>query len=468
MPIKFSEEFNISNELIETYGVFDVIMDVDTHVFVDPALLELCDEPEFSNAEEKIKKYFSDIIKLLSHSKNTDDMYWKAANKKLKFKELSGTCFGYSKKSTDGNAIGGVLREKILSTTKELIDEGETDPTLFELLGVFQENIGCDRISDLITFILAENILEYTERIAHTFNINNLTVQFGKKTYQVCENNYNGKPLLLLPKTILSPLPVMTDFDDIDTISAENERVREAINRYIDFDNRKKLSKSDILFLMRNNPEFRQTIISSYKNFPKTPYDFDADPAGEYAWYAAAKEYTSQYPLNFSEITISTIDDVEKIARLICEQFKSLVENNGLSALLFDSNGKPKKESASQLLFFGVADSYCIANDIDLTREGNNGRGPVDFKLSKGASQKILVETKLTSNPQLNHGIEKQVPIYMKQENTQKAIYLIIDTGHDKALENFIKYYNALDVKTKAKIKYMVVDATSKPSASKA
>ena len=38
------------------------------------------------------------------------------------------------------------------------MDEGEADPVLFELLGVFQEGIGCDRISDLITFILKEDI----------------------------------------------------------------------------------------------------------------------------------------------------------------------------------------------------------------------------------------------------------------------------------------------------------------------
>lgn len=122
---------------------------------------------------------------------------------------------------------------------------------------------------------------------------------------------------------------------------------------------------------------------------------------------------------------------------------------------------------AAQLLFYGIADSYCDANDIDLTKEGNNGRGPVDFKLSRGVRDKIVVEVKLTSNPQLIHGIEIQLPIYMKQEKTKQAIYLIIDTGHTKRLENFIGFYNNLDKEFKMKISYLIIDGTPKLSASK-
>ena len=68
MPITFSEQFNISKEVLEITGVFDVILDIDTRVFIDPALLELCTEPEFLDARKKVEKYFSDIITLLRHS----------------------------------------------------------------------------------------------------------------------------------------------------------------------------------------------------------------------------------------------------------------------------------------------------------------------------------------------------------------------------------------------------------------
>jgi len=468
MPITFSEQFNISRSMLESTGVFDVILDVDTRVFIDPALLELCVEPEFAEARTKVEHYFSNIITLLRHSKQKGDMYWKRADSLLTFRELSGTCFGYSQNGTSGNAIGLVLRSNILSTIKELMTEGEIDPVLFELLGVFQEGIGCDRISDLITFILREDILRYTQRVIVESEVPTIAVRLGKRQYLTCRNPHNAKPLLLLPTSILSPLPIANDFDDIDRICRENERVRQEINAYFDLRNKRKLQKNEILTLMHSNLSFRAALVTAYKNVPKKAYDFSNDPAGEYAWLAAAREYVSEYPLSLSESPLDTIKDVLSVTRMICDQFKSLIEDNGLSKLLYNSDGTPKHESAAQLLFYGIADSYCDANNIELTKEGNNGRGPVDFKLSRGSKEKVIVETKLTSNSQLRHGIETQLPIYMKQEKTEQAIYLIIDNGHPKALENFISFYNGLDKETKDKISYMVIDATKKPSASKA
>lgn len=468
MPITFSEEFNISKSSINEASVFDVILDVDTRVFIDPALLDLCAEPEFFNAKGKVEAYFSNIITLLNHSKKQGDMYWRRADHLLAFRELSGTCFGYSQYGTSGNAIGRKLRHSILSTIKELMTEGETDPVLFELLGVFQEGIGCDRVSDLITFILREDIMNYTQRIVSKLNIASITISFGDRQYKTCRNPYNNKPLLLLPTAILSPLPIADCFDDIDYICQENERVRQEINAYFDLGNKKRLQKSQILALMHSSLSFRSALVSAYKTIPKTAYDFSADPAGEYSWLAAAREYVEKHPLELSNVPLNSVDGVLSIAEKICQRFKDLIEDNALNKLLYDVSGKPKHESAAQLLFYGIADSYCEANNIDITREGNNGRGPVDFKLSRGANDKVIVETKLTSNVQLCHGIEIQVPIYMKQEKTKKAIYLIIDTGHQTTLERFVDFYNKLDKEIKSKISYIVIDATQKPSASKA
>lgn len=468
MPIKFSEEFSVNEADLLSLGVFDVILDVITHVFIDPALLPLISQPEFQKAKEKIEKYFSDIITLLSHTKRNTDMYWKRADSLLKFKELSGTCFGYSQNGTSGNAIGPVLRTQILETIRELVEAGETDPTLFELLGVFQEKVGCDRISDLITFILTPEILSYTDRITAALGISSISVRYNKISYGTCINPYNGKPLMLLPSDILSPLPIAESFDDIDFICGENQRVRDEINAYFDLGRRRRLNKSEIFSCMRHSEAFRHAIISSYKAFPAQPYDFNTDSSGEYIWLQAAKEYTEKFPLEFSEQPVKDISDVLTITRIICQKFKTLIEDNGLHDLLYDSNKKPKHERAAQLLFFGIADSYCTANNIDLSREINGGRGPVDFKLSKGAKDKVVVEIKLASNGQLKHGIETQLPIYMKQEKAYHAIYLVVDNGHSEALKKLFTFYNGLPVDHKSKIEIIAIDGTYKPSASTA
>lgn len=54
----------------------------------------------------------------------------------------------------------------------------------------------------------------------------------------------------------------------------------------------------------------------------------------------------------------------------------------------------------------------------------------------------------------------------MTQEETHRAIYLIIDNGNHKKIENFIKKYNKLDIEIKNMNKYIIVDGTLKPSAS--
>lgn len=161
------------------------------------------------------------------------------------------------------------------------------------------------------------------------------------------------------------------------------------------------------------------------------------------------------------------IKEMREVVLKICYRFKKLIEDNGLWRLLYDKK-QPKHEAAAQLLYYGIADAYCKANNIDISREVNNGHGPVDFKLSIGGKQKILVEIKLTSNSQLIHGVTKQLPLYMEQEEVDYAIYLIIDNGHRGRLEHFQDYYNSLENVRRDKIEYILVDGNIQESASKA
>ncbi len=466
MATSFTDEFQIDRKEFLSTGAFDVILNIDSRFFIDPALLDICEVEEFNEARAKVEKYFSNIITLLSHSKNDNDMFWKKADKLLTFKELTGTCFGYSEHGTSGNSIGSVLRKTILYTIRDLIAAGETDPSIFELLGVFQEGVGADRISDMLTFILSEEIYLFTDRVLKEFDLTKTTVEYNGKFYNSCLNPHNNKPILLVPSSLLSPLPVANSFDDIDLICMENERVRQTVNDFFDLDKKKKLNKADIYSLMKSSSSFRAALIQAYKSFPATKYDFDTDPVGEYIWYSAAKEFVSKNPITFSISKINSNSEVYEIVKEICLKFKDLIENNGLWELLYDNDKKKAKhERAAQLLFFGIADGYCTSNNLDLTRESNAGRGPVDFKLSSGAKDKVVVEVKLTSNPQLLHGIEKQLPIYIKQEKAQKAVYLIIDNGHPKRLSNFIKQYEG--IVDSNHIPFIVVDGTpNKKSAS--
>ena len=122
----------------------------------------------------------------------------------------------------------------------------------------------------------------------------------------------------------------------------------------------------------------------------------------------------------------TTIADLRTVLDLILKRFKKNVEENRLYEFLYRDNGKPKNELFAQRLFYAVADAYCEANDVDLSREPNAGNGPVDFKLSKGYTARILVEVKKSSNSDLLNRFEKQLPAYEKSEATFESIYLIV------------------------------------------
>lgn len=66
------------------------------------------------------------------------------------------------------------------------------------------------------------------------------------------------------------------------------------------------------------------------------------------------------------------------------------------------------------------------ATEYDVNREVNNGRGTVDFKVSRGSKDSTLVEFKLASNTKLKKNLENQVKIYKKTSCTDRAIKVIL------------------------------------------
>ena len=153
--------------------------------------------------------------------------------------------------------------------------------------------------------------------------------------------------------------------------------------------------------------------------------------------------------------------------KAICGRFRTLIEDNQLSHLLFDKEDKPKHEDAAQRLFFGIASAYCEANGLDLSPESDAGRGPVDFKVSSGLTAKGVVEIKLTSNGKPLQGFLKQLPIYQNAERAQYGIYLVIDTGKASSTR-LLAFRNEVTKAGTNAPEVVWVDATSKPSASKA
>lgn len=115
-------------------------------------------------------------------------------------------------------------------------------------------------------------------------------------------------------------------------------------------------------------------------------------------------------------------------------------------------------------IFFGVV--WC-GSELDLNREVNNGRGPVDFKASFGSGDKSLIEFKLASNTSLKRNLENQVAIYEAANGTRTSVKVIVCYAMADEVR-VRKILGELGLRNEEAIVVIDARADNKPSASKA
>jgi len=467
---KLSSLLKVDSKDFQKKGVFDSFIDIDSRLHIDPGLLSQSTIPEFKSAHETFQQYFRNVGVLISSTKERGDTFWREAHRKLQFKERASTALGYSKGGTSGNAIGPVLATRMLDTVTQIFEAGIKDPIIFELVGMIEEGIGADRISDMTISILLENFAEYTQRLCVELNIKTRTVKMRGKSYLLPYDYQNKKILVFVPKNLLNNLPIATDWDDIDRVGRYNEELRQKVNQLIgvSWKAAARMSKRQLKQILLENPELLVDLIDQYKRKVKTSYDFRNDPVGEVIWAELSESAVSTNPLNLSGFNPVTSHNIFEIVKRICEQYASLIENNGWFEYLYDNQGKLKVERAAQLLFYGIAEVYCIANDLDLNREINGGVGSLDFKISRGFKAKVNVELKYSTNSSLAKGFEIQLPTYNRAEKTNTSIFLIIQTKDNRSnIERVLKLAEKMRNQGERSPEVIVIDGRKQISASK-
>jgi len=208
MVRQYSVAFGSSAKAFETAGVFNGFIEVDTKLYIDPHLLENSSAPEIKLAGKEFRKYFSDIIKILRQASNTTNVFWRQAIQKLTFREIPQLSLGYSSGSVRGNAIGPKLARSITKTAYEIVTAGIEDPEIFELIGLLEDGIGSDRISDMTARVIINNLLNYSQRIVDQLKLSNSKYTFKDVEFRLPYDKKTGRFVLLLPMDILRKLPV--------------------------------------------------------------------------------------------------------------------------------------------------------------------------------------------------------------------------------------------------------------------
>lgn len=469
-PQLFSQQFKLPAAALAKAGLFDPLLNADTKLFIDPLLLRRSKNTTLSGDGLKaFRRRMANVLNLVLAKKDNSGPAWKAALRELNLDERPETCLGYGGKGTSGSSAPDTLKTKILETAREIGNLGFTNPEIIGLMGMFEEGVGPDTISDLTT----NSILPVLEKITqdfckrHGIPITKLTIRTTE--VQLPENPLKtGTGVLLVPKDVLRELPVATDWSDIDRVVSHNEMLREQVNKYIgDIHKATVLEKKRALraIAVGSGDNFRK-IMDEFLSGEFDGYDFESDKKNFDAMRQLLATTALQYPLNIVKPKDASKGELERVVGEIIAQFKHLVEENDLWRMLWDGD-KPKTEKAAQLLLFAVADSYCKANNIEIAPEVHSGGGPVDFRFSQGYEVRVLVEMKLSKGA-VEHGYAKQLERYKKAHKTESAFFLVVDVGGmGKKLR---KIQDARQKKLDAgeyASAIIVVDAKGRPSASK-
>ena len=473
-PARFSTVAGIDPAVLRKRGAFDPILNSDTRLFIDPLLLSKSKHREARKAYDLWTEHFRKIIKLLKVATSKEDVAWRAAERLFEGSEFKGTCLGYGSGSIAGSGIGKELRQRMLATAHRIIELGVEDPELFALLPLLEDDLGPDRISDLTTRIIGAELAAYTTRVLEDealererFDISGSEVSLPVNTLV----SQPGKlvPVVLTPRDVLRALPIATDWDGIADAARKNDALRQRLNRAIGdiWQRHTRKNKARVRAAALGSREGFEAILAGVRQSTAVPYDLDIDPEGRSLWLERGQAMAMAMPLHL-ELKSRDVQGVIALVETIIEQFRHIIEDTHGWKSLYGSDDELLREPYAQRLFFAIADSYCRANNIDISPESDQGGGPVDFKLSAGYDSRVVVELKYSDNSRLLRGYTNQLEAYKRAERTEAGYYLVLDVGAGgKQITKLLAAETAARNARRRHSPVRVVDARRRKSASK-
>ncbi|ROO58915.1 hypothetical protein EDC02_0686 [Micromonospora sp. Llam0] len=408
----FSDYFGIENP--DEHDWFDPTLERDTLLFVDPFLLFSDTEEKWRKSHDRLIEHFQDAFELLAQTgMNRQHQYYKRVLILMESKEPKEFRLGFAtKKGVDGSGSGKWLASQIVEAMGEAIKRGLSEIEHFEELGILVEGIDKDRISDLTCNLLKPEFIEYTQHICHSLGIAMREVEVphskfdeGRRRWMssthLLPTDQKNKAIILVPKRFLRELPTLNGWDWVD-----EDSIRDDLN----IDIARNIRKSDIVALARKNPQaLRAWIRSKASSTVPDPYDVLHDPKLLVKWRRAATQALAAEPFTGFP-PVRTEDDLIEFVRFGVEKFRHWAEEKGGWRVFWQDatyiNAIP--EPSMQLLFLAVIDSYCEMAGIQVDREVETGRGPVDFTFSGDRRMRVIVEMKRLTSGKFWHGLQTQ------------------------------------------------------------
>lgn len=488
--IYFSDFFNLNPDILDEYGALDISLINDLPLFIDPFLIFCSKEPE-------CQKMHTEIIRYLVYLRNQATTIDTPSNAYLKylycFPEVSQTYLGFCKRGNHGSGLGldfaRALHAGLRNNFSDFGNETITRGKHLEKVCLLKDGVGRDNISDFITNLIKPFICEFTETFAKKYLCEDQCSIFS---VDKCEFNY--KFGIWMPKKYYLP-------------KTYDEKGREAyilltptylLVRDENWINRKDMIRNFSKFANSVPDEVLRYNVNAYFEsvLTKDPNKDDRERAAEITisrfpelidYYIRYQEDRDKEALarNISDVTgvrqifiTQLLELIEKLRRTNfyhvqappnsyeeaierVKYLKHVVEDCDGYRYFYDGDRPISRESDLHIMYRLA----CFNTVSDTNSEVNNGRGPVDFKLSRGRKDQTLVEFKMART--LKRNLEKQVEVYKKANDQPKTIKVIM-YFNDEEKEKVFKILNELGLTGREGIVLIDARKTNKIQASKA
>lgn len=482
--VYFTEVFGVPPETLERYAAFDIALVNDLPLFVDPFLLYDSEDSRFQGLHDEIIKYLC----FLRDRAMERDFTPGEASHWLYFKEVRQNWLGFSMEGNRGTGLGkdfaAILARNLSQVFRDFGQETVSDASHIEKLGLLGGGVGRDHLSDFTTNLIKGFLLEYTQNFALSFlrpeqrrrvHVDRVVFDYEKRRWK---SGYFELPWYADDFVILTPKEILTRdeawinqgdmLDSFSTLVAAlpDEVLRSQVNEHF-------------LARMRENmtaKERREVKLQTFAEF-KVLIDHYIKWKEEHA-----DEAHAQSSAKVRETEIQFVENIKELINkfLVSGEFqagdgsytealrrvqylKRVIEDNDGYRLFYVDDQPIRREKDLHIMYRLT----WARTELDVNAEVNNGRGPVDFKVSRGRKDACLVEFKLAKNTSLEKNLQHQVPLYQKANDTASAIKVIVYFT-EAELEKVIRILNRLGLNGRPDVVLIDARADNKPSASKA
>tara|TARA_R110000868_G_scaffold73822_4_gene213701 strand:+ start:4439 stop:5962 length:1524 start_codon:yes stop_codon:yes gene_type:complete len=506
MATFLSGYFGVDEAVFEAYGALNISIVNDLPLFIDPFLLFHSEKSEYVELHQQIIEYLVFLRDRAAEGYVDEGQLrnWYC------FPEVKQNWLGFAKSGNGGIGLGIDFARNLHSNLHIIFSdfgaESITQSSHLEKVCLVSDGVGRDNISDFTTNLIKDFLCQYTEKFAAEYlppeSVREVWVaraKFNYATQSWSRARYklpwvNADYVILTPKDMLTRDEnwinrgdLIAGFEKIPE-AIPDAQLRASVFNYFELElhrrtrpeaatpktgkrrrptkEKKPTQKERSAVVVATMLKFPQ-IIDYYIRLKEMHGDEATDVskenvlAIEYLFIEKLQELQSVLSAETAFYSVGKTTYEEAHARLA--YLKDVIENKGGHRFFYSDKGEPIEREKDihvlyRLVWFGTPS--------DASAEANDGRGPVDFKISRGRD-KTLVEMKLAKNTKLEKNLAKQVEIYQAASDAKHAIKAIIyfttsELARVKDILKRLSLDNNKDV--------VLIDARrdNKPSASKA